>query len=140
MLLAMERLTEESVGMDTLDGAAVEAAPEPVKTPVTRRRHKPLRAVVTRRQADRYTGTTILSIIEWRGLRRQVVAAKMGYDDSALSLVLNGRRRITPTFVERAVAVFDLPPNILFLTAGEGVAAGGGRRTSGDDDQPSAAD
>jgi hypothetical protein len=111
--------------MTLSSGATVEVALDTPK-PLRRRRRQPY--TVTREQADRYVGTRIPEVLEYQGLRRPWFARQMGYDDSAISLVLNGRRRITPEFAARAVMVLRLPPSILFIERGaldddrEGVA------------------
>jgi hypothetical protein len=108
----MARMSHES-------GLTVEVAQDTVTVPApakrTRRRRRQPTVVITRRQADRFVGTRIPEVLEHQGLRRPWFAAQMGYDESAVSLVLNGRRRITPEFARRAVAVLRLPASILFV-------------------------
>ena len=80
-----------------------------------RRRSAPPTFLVTRSQAARYVTTRIPEVIAWHGLRRPWLAEQMGYDLSGLSLVLSGKRPITPRFVTAACTVLRLPPSILFV-------------------------
>lgn len=96
-------------------GAATgHAAARPLSRP-TRRRSTQVTLLVSRSQAARYIGTRIPEVIDTQGLRRPWLAEQMGYDLSGLSLVLAGKRPITPRFVTAACTVLRLPPSVLFI-------------------------
>jgi hypothetical protein len=107
-------------------GAAADASPR-LRRP--RRRALPgPKLVVSRAQADRYIGSHIDAVLQFQGLRRPWLAEQMGYDQSALSLVLNGKRRITPSFVISACWALRVPPSVLFIERDRA------RRPADDDD------
>lgn len=64
-----------------------------------------------------YTGTHIRQVLARRERSARWLALKMGISPSLMSLTLDGKRKITPQFVERACAVLDLPPEALFFSA-----------------------
>jgi hypothetical protein len=65
-------------------------------------------------EAAHYSRTRIKDVAEARGIRLPWLAGQMGYSRTYLHMVLNGRRRITPQFVQAACRVMALPASVLF--------------------------
>lgn len=64
--------------------------------------------------SDWAIGCTLKKIIEERGLRHNFVADKCGYSAKKFSAVLNGRKVITPTDVEKICNGLGITPNELY--------------------------
>jgi transcriptional regulator with XRE-family HTH domain len=62
-----------------------------------------------------YAGTTIPEVLERLDRHPAWLARRMGLSRAGLSRVLNGKRSITPEFVERACRALNLPESALFL-------------------------
>ena len=58
----------------------------------------------------------ILYYISKNGLKQRAVARRAGYTTQAMNGMLNGRRVIRPTDIQRLAAVLKVTPNDLFRT------------------------
>jgi transcriptional regulator with XRE-family HTH domain len=64
-----------------------------------------------------YTGTHIPALLERMGWTHAELAGRMGYSRPSITLVLSGRRGISPQFVAAACGAFGLPAASLFFVA-----------------------
>lgn len=67
--------------------------------------------------ATAYTGTHLDRVRRALGWTRPELARRMGISRAYIWLVLHGKRPITTTIVERAVAATHMPEDLLFFAA-----------------------